>query len=128
MSVNFNKSVKSQIIKKESNQLGLNDIVKRQNTLGLNSKSNSSKVDLKEQIQCKRCPTCYIIKTPRVFHCKICDCCISVHDHHCPWLGTCIGQRNHKWFYLYTWSTKLHALIMFIYNAVLVSQLEFYLD
>lgn len=55
------------------------------------------------------CPTCNIIKTPRVFHCKTCDACISVHDHHCPWLGTCVGQRNHKMFIYYGWATKVHS-------------------
>ena len=45
----------------------------------------------KDEILCKKCPTCDIIKTPRVYHCSICDCCIGVHDHHCPWVGTCIA-------------------------------------
>jgi DHHC palmitoyltransferase len=45
----------------------------------------------KEDILCKRCASCNIIKTPRVYHCKVCDVCVSVHDHHCPWIGACIG-------------------------------------
>ena len=62
---------------------------------------SSSKKTNKEEINCKKCPTCKIVKTPRVYHCSICDCCISVHDHHCPWVGTCIGQRNHRSFLMY---------------------------
>lgn len=126
MSVNFNKSIKSQIIRKDvNNTLAINETHKRQNTLGQSSRSKSSKLDVKDEISCKRCATCYIIRTPRVFHCKICDCCISVHDHHCPWLGACIGQRNHKWFYLFTWFTKIHAFFCFVLNSVLVSNLSF---
>ena len=75
----------------------------------------------KEEITCKWCPTCNIIKTPRVFHCKICDACISVHDHHCPWLGTCVGQRNHMYFMAYSWATKVHALFCFILNVYFIA-------
>ena len=57
---------------------------------GLNKSTDKSKVG-KDEILCKKCPTCKIVKTPRVYHCPICDCCISVHDHHCPWIGACIG-------------------------------------
>ena len=55
------------------------DSFKLNNKLGMN------------EIECKICETCNILKTPRVFHCNICNCCISVHDHHCPWVGSCIG-------------------------------------
>lgn len=75
----------------------------------------------KEDITCKRCPTCNIIKTPRVFHCKICDACISVHDHHCPWLGTCVGQRNHPLFVYYGWATKVHSLFAFSLSCYFLS-------
>ncbi|KAM3134386.1 hypothetical protein pb186bvf_013499 [Paramecium bursaria] len=37
------------------------------------------------------CRTCIIYKTPRASHCGLCDVCIQDFDHHCPWIGTCIG-------------------------------------
>lgn len=69
----------------------------------------------KDEITCKKCVTCKIVRTPRVYHCSICDCCISVHDHHCPWVGNCIGQRNHKSFVIYNWVTEALS----VYTAAL---------
>ena len=55
------------------------------------SKSMEKTKPGKDEILCKKCPTCKIVKTPRVYHCPICDVCVSVHDHHCPMIGACIG-------------------------------------
>lgn len=69
------------------------------------------------RIDLQMCPTCKIVKTPRVFHCKICDACISVHDHHCPWVGTCIGQRNHKPYFIHLLSTNILAFYILALNV-----------
>ncbi|XP_041019728.1 protein S-acyltransferase 10-like isoform X1 [Juglans microcarpa x Juglans regia] len=47
------------------------------------------------------CPYCNVEQPPRAKHCHDCDKCVLQFDHHCVWLGTCIGQGNHCRFWWY---------------------------
>ncbi|KAJ3672362.1 hypothetical protein LUZ60_007083 [Juncus effusus] len=47
------------------------------------------------------CHHCKIIQPPRTKHCADCDKCVLQFDHHCAWLGTCIGKGNHCRFWWY---------------------------
>lgn len=63
------------------------------------------------------CNTCVAVKPERVHHCSICNKCVLRFDHHCPWMGTCIGLLNAKFFLqflLYTTLTSGHASYMLI--------------
>ena len=74
----------------------------------------------KQEFFLKYCPTCFIARDLRVFHCKYCNLCILRHDHHCPWLSNCIGIYNRKQF----------LLLVFIgncFNVIYIYYIFFYI-
>eukprot|EP01117_Protostelium_nocturnum_P011161 TRINITY_DN4054_c0_g1_i2.p1 TRINITY_DN4054_c0_g1~~TRINITY_DN4054_c0_g1_i2.p1 ORF type:complete len:231 (-),score=50.77 TRINITY_DN4054_c0_g1_i2:174-866(-) len=44
------------------------------------------------------CRKCNLPKPPRCHHCSVCRRCVLKMDHHCPWMLTCIGFYNQKYF------------------------------
>ena len=44
------------------------------------------------------CDMCMVDKPPRAKHCYDCGRCVRRMDHHCWWLGNCVGQRTHRRF------------------------------
>ena len=72
-------------------------------------------------VKIKYCTTCEIYRPPRAVHCGICNCCIERLDHHCPWLGTCIGKRNYKYFIVFLTSVAIKVItgiIIFIVHII----------
>lgn len=47
------------------------------------------------------CLECSSIKERGVRHCSDCGCCVYGHDHHCPWIGKCVGESNKGRFYFF---------------------------
>ncbi|KJE90217.1 hypothetical protein CAOG_01558 [Capsaspora owczarzaki ATCC 30864] len=57
------------------------------------------------------CPTCQVIKPDRSKHCRSCRRCVTRFDHHCVWINNCVGENNHRLFFVFI-VIQLSALVL----------------
>ena len=80
----------------------------------INEKSGSSGPD---KSNWKWCDMCKVMQPPTGAHCTVCNLCVSGYDHHCPWIGICIGERNIKAFAFFNISWFCYAFYSIFWVA-----------
>ncbi|KAI9290604.1 zf-DHHC-domain-containing protein [Neoconidiobolus thromboides FSU 785] len=81
-----------------------------------NSTSNDGPVfqmiTVKQSGERRFCRKCNFDKPDRTHHCSICGECILKMDHHCPWINSCVGYHNQKYFLLFIFYANLFCLFI----------------
>ena len=73
-------------------------------------------------VQLKWCKTCRIWRPPCASHCSECNVCVERFDHHCPWMGQCIGKRNYRYFLGFVCSTSALSVYTIGWSAYVFSE------
>lgn len=77
------------------------------------------------------CTNCDGFKTPRSHHCRRCGRCVLKMDHHCPWINTCCGHKNHgnfTLFLLFAVCGGIHASVLLILGLSKAYNRKYYME
>jgi len=91
--------------------------IKSQDAFAIVAPDPSKKMKIGEvELDLRYCDTCTMYRPPRSTHCGICNNCVDRFDHHCPYLGNCVGKRNYATFLYFIYSLKLGCLYVFAFS------------
>ena len=62
---------------------------------------------------CRKC-NLLIYKCLKIIHCDICNVCCEYYDHHCPWIGKCIGKNNYLSFKAFLFTNILYIILQIV--------------
>ncbi|XP_052835527.1 probable palmitoyltransferase ZDHHC24 [Drosophila gunungcola] len=64
------------------------------------------------------CDKCHRTVPPRSWHCKICNVCILKRDHHCNFVGNCVGHNNQRYFIWFSFYATIGSGLALFDNAL----------
>lgn len=67
------------------------------------------------------CTVCHNDQPLRARHCTQCKQCVAMFDHHCSFVGTCIGERNKLLFF---WFISFQLAECWIGNAIIFMSID----
>ncbi|KAH8926534.1 zf-DHHC-domain-containing protein [Atractiella rhizophila] len=67
------------------------------------------------------CSKCGIVKPYRAHHDRHTGTCVLKYDHFCPWIGHCVGARNHKFFLNFCAWAAVFCSFVFLSTLLLVA-------
>lgn len=77
---------------------------------------NNNDDDMHDLTYYRFCGLCNVYQPPDACHCQDCGMCVMGYDHHCPWMGICIGKHNYRAFMFFnlTWFSWLVYALLWI--------------
>lgn len=124
-SAHFNDAVRQRQLVEESDRAGLLAGIESNNNNNANNESNSHNSDNRNVLDPEsfpRCRKCGGMKPPRAHHCSVCNKCCLKMDHHCPWIGNCVGFYNYKFFVNFLLLTVVLCLFVFLNSLPAISR------
>ena len=85
-----------------------------------NNKNNIYLEELKKNYyQCTLCNSIVYKNNEFItYHCPYCNICVEKYDHHCDFVGKCIGKNNITIFRCWLFSIPCYILVIFMYMII----------
>lgn len=86
---------------------------------GVVGKGGGGGAETSSEQYCEHCHV-YCTEEMKVKHCTDCGYCIERLDHHCPWMGQCVGRYNMRYVirsHSYYWMTDICDRWFILFNA-----------
>lgn len=93
-----------------------------------NEKNPSKKIDTTDEDDKLFCDQCKISRPPRTHHCKTCNKCVLMMDHHCVFIDNCVGFRTFRPYFAFLVGFPLEGIfgmVMMICNIDKVNKSAF---
>lgn len=71
------------------------------------------------------CPLCATHVLDRSKHCRVCNRCVDLFDHHCNWLNNCIGRKNYPLFLVLLLLVGIFSVLQCASNIIVIATLHF---